>query len=127
MSPLHALLTILLLIVPPAVLADPPNHAASVVPYDLPATAKYDYSEALHKVSTQKWWWNSSRMLISVLRSRYYFIMLNAPANSQTTVAWRGGATAVFNALAGGAKISRVVTTKQRTQWCGHFPFLRGR
>ncbi|KAG8956487.1 hypothetical protein FRC00_004866 [Tulasnella sp. 408] len=28
---------------------DPPNHAASTVPYDLPATAKYDYAEVLHK------------------------------------------------------------------------------
>lgn len=28
---------------------DPPNHAASTVSYDLPATAKYDYAEVLHK------------------------------------------------------------------------------
>ncbi|KAG8966290.1 hypothetical protein FRC03_012192 [Tulasnella sp. 419] len=28
---------------------DPPNHANSTVPYDLPKTAKYDYAEVLHK------------------------------------------------------------------------------
>ncbi|KAG8956488.1 hypothetical protein FRC00_004867, partial [Tulasnella sp. 408] len=27
----------------------PENHASSTVPYDLPATAKYDYAEVLHK------------------------------------------------------------------------------
>ncbi|KAG8936280.1 hypothetical protein FRC02_003216 [Tulasnella sp. 418] len=28
---------------------DPPNHADSTVPYDLPGSPKYDYSETLHK------------------------------------------------------------------------------
>lgn len=34
---------------------DPPNHATSTVPYNLPATAKYDYSEVLHKVLPPSW------------------------------------------------------------------------
>ena len=51
---------------------NPPNFANSTVPYDLPGSAKYDYSEVLHK---------------SLL---FYHAQRSGPLGPNRRLAWRG-------------------------------------
>ena len=109
---------LLLALLPWPALADPPNHANSTVPYTLPATAKYDYSEVLHKVGNIVL---NDRIMIGgadvFVSSLSYSTIHNGLASSLPTAVSPGADTAAFSVPDGEARTSLVGITRLRTPW----------